>query len=293
MLVDTHIHVALSGVQPKHQWKQLSIEKKTELIKGIIQQYKMRNIVAVRDGGDALFISKLTREVAAAENFIYKSPIYALYKRECYGSFLGRPVDDIDSFKDEFKVLLTHKPDHLKIILTGIVNFKKYGDVGNTAFSVNELKYMVDSAKFNGLPVMVHANGAEGVKTAIQSGVNTVEHGYLMSERELHGMAENNIIWVPTLAPLGNILASNDENFVSEMDTIRKVYDRQVENIIKAHQIGVKIALGSDAGAYRVGHGSGLLDEIAHFEKIGFNRQQIKQMCYENGLRALEKERVR
>jgi imidazolonepropionase-like amidohydrolase len=292
MLIDAHVHIALGGIQPKHQWKQLSLEKKTELIKGIIQQYKSHNIFAVRDGGDALFISKLAREIAAAENFIYKSPIYALFKKGCYGSFLGRPVDDVDSFKDEFKILLKHKPDQLKIILTGIVNFSKYGDVGKTAFSERELKYMADSAKFSGLPVMVHANGVEGVNTAIRCRVDTVEHGYLMSERELHGMAENNIIWIPTLAPLGNILVSNDQAFINEMDTIRKVYNRQVENIIKAHEIGVKIALGSDSGAYRVGHGSGLLDEIVHFEKIGFSRRQIEHMCYENGLKALQKERT-
>lgn len=287
MLIDSHIHVAMIGRQPRSDWKTSSIEKKIKMIRETIKQYKERNIIAVRDGGDNVFASKLAREIAQSENFIYKTPIYAFYKKGCYGSFLGKAIENTDNFKHEYKALIKQKPDHLKIILTGIVNFKSYGDVGETGFTLEELKYMVDSAKADNLSVMVHANGCEGVSRAIQAGVSTIEHGYLISESELEAMAEHDIIWVPTLSPLGNILSSNDENFIEERDVIQKVYDLQVENIKKAVRIGVKIALGSDSGAYRVYHGSGLMDEISHFEDIGFSRQQVEKMCFENGLKVL------
>lgn len=288
MLIDSHIHIALTGVHPRPQWHMQSIEKKTEWIKDAIKQYKTRGIFAVRDGGDDAFISKLAKEIASSEGFIYKTPVYALHKTGCYGSFLGKAIADTDHFKVAYRDLLSHKPDHLKIILTGIVNFKRYGDVGKTAFTLDELKYMVDSAKYDNLPVMVHANGREGVAYAISARVNTIEHGYLISEPEMYGMAEHDIVWIPTLSPLGNILSSNDENFVMERDTIQKVYNLHAENILKAYQMGVKIALGSDAGAYGVYHGSGLLDEVAHFERIGFSKQQIEKMSFENGAKALQ-----
>jgi imidazolonepropionase-like amidohydrolase len=287
MLIDSHIHIAMIGQQPKPDWNALGTESKIELIRDTIKQYKKRNIFAVRDGGDDAFVSMLAREVAESEDFIYKTPIRAFHKKGCYGSFLGKAIDGMDNFKEEYKTLLKYKPDHLKIILTGIVNFKCYGDVGKIGFTSKELHYMVDSAKSDNLPVMAHANGCEGVMQAINAGVSTIEHGYLISEAELYGMAENNIIWVPTLSPLGNILSSNDETFIVERDTIQKVYDLQVENIKRAYNIGVKVALGSDAGAYRVLHGSGLMDETAHFEEIGFSRQQVEKMCFENGIKGL------
>ncbi|MDH7565617.1 MAG: amidohydrolase family protein [Clostridiales bacterium] len=286
--MDAHVHIALNGLFNRRSWKASPIERKTQWIREIFKQYKMRNISILRDGGDGIFASRLAREIAPSEGIIYKSPIYALYRKGFYGSFLGKPVDGLDSFKEEFKSLLEYRPDHLKIVLTGIVNFEKYGDVGATTFTLDEMKYMVEWAKDCGLPVMVHANGREGVGRAVKAGVNTIEHGYLISEAELYGMAERGIVWVPTLAPLGNILASEDGRFEKEREVIQRVYEGQVENLKKALEIGVKVALGSDAGAYLVGHGSGLLDEVEHFERAGLKRGDIERMCLENGAKALQ-----
>ncbi len=283
MLIDAHVHMAMNGLTPRPQWHLINNDEKVRLVRELIRQYKQRGIAAARDGGDNASISQLVRELAASEGFIYKTPIYALYKTGCYGSFLGKGIPDIDCFNETYRVLLSQKPDHLKIILTGIVNFKRYGDVGETAFSKEELEYMVETARQDNLPVMVHANGSEGVRRAIDARVTTIEHGYLMTEAELHGMAEHGIVWVPTLSPLGNLLSANDIGFMAEMETIRRVFEHQLKNIELGYRIGVKIALGSDAGAYGVSHGSGLLDEVKHFKRIGFSRQQIERMCMENG----------
>lgn len=287
MLIDAHIHIAASSLYTRQGWEAADLNQRIEWVKEIFRQYKKQNIYALRDGGDVISASLLAREIAPLEGIIYKSPIYALYRRGCYGSFIGRPIEDICSFKEEFKNLLSYKPDHLKVILTGLVSFEIYGDVGETAFTYDELKYMVEEAHSNGIPVMAHANGREGVGRAVKAGVDTIEHGYLMTAAELNVIAEKDIVWVPTLTPLGNIIDSRDERFTNEIKTIQKVYDSQVENIRIAAGLGVKIALGSDAGAYKVGHGSGLIDEINHFIRAGFCRYEIEKMCSENGARAL------
>jgi imidazolonepropionase-like amidohydrolase len=287
LLIDAHVHIALNNLFTRKQWEASSLEQKYEWVRKIIRHYKKHGINVLRDGGDGIFASKIARDIAQEEGVIYKTPIYALYKRGNYGSFIGRAIDDMKSFKKEFKTLLDNKVDHLKIILTGIVNFKSYGDAGQTTFTLEELKYMVEIARFHNIPVMVHANGREGVGRAIRAGVNTIEHGYLITEAELYGMAERNIIWVPTLSPLGNILDSKDCRFEEEMSVIKRVYDEQIENIRKAVEIGVKVALGSDSGAYRVYHGSGLLSEIEHFKRAGLKIEEIEKMCFENGAEAL------
>lgn len=287
MLIDAHIHISTNQFFSRRNWDEVGLEQKREGLKEVFKQYKDNHIVALRDGGDALFASRLAREVAREEGILYKSPVYAFYKKGYYGDFLGKPLEGLEDFKKEAPILLKYRPDHLKIILTEIVNFEKYGDVGATAFSLEELKYMTAWAKDNGLPVMVHANGCEGVGRAIQAGVTTVEHGYLSSRAELYGMAEKGIIWVPTLAPLGNIVVSKDPRFEREMDVIRRVYEEQAANVREAVEMGLRVALGSDAGAYRVGQVTGLLDELEHFERAGLKRPEIEKMCLENGAAAL------
>ncbi|AKL97219.1 amidohydrolase [Clostridium aceticum] len=287
MLIDAHVHVALNPLYNRQTWEAADRGKKVAWLREILQQYKRRGIYILRDGGDRIFASKLAREVAEEEGMIYKSPIYGLYKKGHYGSFLGKPIEDLGDFKREFKLLLEHQLDHLKIILTGMVNFQKYGDVGETTFTLEELRYMVQQARAYNLPVMVHANGPDGVSKAIKAGVHTIEHGYLMSAAEVDAMAEKDIIWVPTLAPLGNILAANEDRFKQERVVIQKVYDGQLKNIRRAIDAGVKVALGSDAGSYGVHHGSGLLDEIQHFQAIGIEKKEVKKIAFENGLKAL------
>lgn len=261
---------------------------KIHCLNKIFKNYKENNILALRDGGDGIFASCLARKIAREEGITYRTPIFAICKKDHYGSFLGRSIYEIEDFKREFNILKENKLDHLKIILTGIVNFDKFGDVGDMAFTYDELEYMVKSAKEYGVPIMVHANGCKGVSAAIKAGVDTIEHGFLISDKELYGMAEKEIIWVPTLSPLGNILDAKDSNFKKQLDIIRKVYTIQTKNIIKAYEIGVKIALESDAGAYGVEHVTGIFDEIKHFNNIGFNKNTVLRMCLENGSAALK-----
>lgn len=288
MLIDAHVHLAINHIFNRQDWEKSGKENRVAWIRALLREYKKQGIYILRDGGDAFFASKLAKEIAGEEDMIYKSPIFALYKKCRYGSFLGKPINGLEDFKKEFKILLKHNPDHLKIILTGLVDFKKYGECGETAFSKFELQYMVDAARDHGLPVMVHANGREGVERAVATRVHTIEHGYLISEAQVYAMAEKGIIWVPTLAPLGNILRSADCKFdEKERAIISKVYVGQIENIQKAVAIGVKIALGSDAGAYAVAHGQGLFHELEHMQEIGFSQEELKTMCFENGVMAL------
>ncbi|MCC5912416.1 MAG: amidohydrolase family protein [Clostridiaceae bacterium] len=283
MLVDAHVHIALNSLIDRQRWRPLSHAHKVEIVRKTLHKYKKNNIYGIRDGGDNFFVSKIVRGIAKEEGIIYKTPIYGLYKKGFYGGFLGKPIEDRVGFIREFHNLLQHELDHLKLIVTGIVNFRKYGDVGETTFSLRELQYMVEKAKSQGIPIMVHANGKDGVTTAIKAGADTIEHGYLIDEEVLYSMGENDTIWVPTLAPLGNILSSQDPKFEKEEEIIKKVYHEHLKNIKKAIEMGVKVALGSDAGAYGVGHGDGLLDEIKHFQGIGLDKTTVESICRKNG----------
>ncbi|AIS53121.1 amidohydrolase [Thermoanaerobacter kivui] len=282
MHVDCHIHIALNGQNYK-EYQNKILQGDYQPIKDVLKEYKKRNVLYLRDGGDRFGISYIAREFASDEGITYKTPIYAFCKVGSYGSFLGKPINGIDDFKNEFRRLLRYKPDHLKLIVSGIVDFSSYGHVTEEmSFDFDEIYYMVQSAKDENLQVMVHANSSKSVRAAIMAGADTIEHGYFILNEELYLMAEKNVIWIPTLSPLGNLIKYNDKRFEKQMDNIKKIYFNHLECIRKAVQLGVKIAIGSDAGSHKVMHGQGCFNEIEHLKKAGLDDEKIKEIAIKN-----------
>lgn len=285
-MIDCHIHIYLDGIDFKKSREIGKTEKAFENVRKILRTYKSKEVYVLRDGGDNLEISSLSRKIAKEEGIILKSPVYALYKKGKYGSFLGKGIEDIDDFKKEFKVLKSKNIDHLKIVLSGIVNFNKYNDTGEIGFREKELTYMVNLAKDNGAPTMIHVNSIHGIDMAINAGSSTIEHGYFITERQLYSMAEKGIIWVPTLAPLGNLVINNDIKFKKNINIIKRIYEEHLRSVKKAYDIGAKMAIGSDSGCYGVLHGQGTNDEINHFVKAGIPKEDVIKMGIENGMKA-------
>ncbi len=285
-MIDCHIHISLDGIDFQ---KSREIGKKKESfhnIKEVLKKYKSLGIYVLRDGGDDLEISSIGRDMAKEEGMVLKSPVYAVYKKGQYGSFLGKEIQDIKDFKEIFIDLKNKQLDHLKIILSGLVSFKKYKSAGEIQFTEKELKYMVNLAKNHNIPTMAHVNTSKGIRIAINSGVNTIEHGYFLGERELYEMGERNVIWVPTLAPLGNLVVNKDKRFERNIPIIKKVYEEHLKMVNKGYEMGIKMALGSDSGSYGVLHGQGTLDEMNHFIKAGIKKEEVIKMSIENGIKA-------
>jgi imidazolonepropionase-like amidohydrolase len=53
------------------------------------------------------------------------------------------------------------------------------------------------------------------------------------------------------------------------VSNLKRILDRHAASLVKAHQIGVTIIAGSDAGSFGVPHGLGLLDELQLMERAG------------------------
>ncbi|WP_099189904.1 amidohydrolase family protein [Tepidibacter mesophilus] len=284
-MIDCHIHISLDGIDFKKARALSKIEEIEKIIRKRFKEYKKRGIYVLRDGGDDLEISCIAREIAKEEKIIFKSPVKAVYKKGMYGKFLGSPVRDLEDFKNLFDYLKSKRLDHLKIVLSGLVDFKEYTDCTKIFFNKKELKYMVEMSKYNGIPVMVHVNSSYGIDMAIECGVDTIEHGYFIKDREIYKMAEKNIIWIPTLSPLGN-LGQGDNKFKDHCNVIDRVYKEHLHSVALAHEVGVKIAVGSDSGCYNVRHVQGTFDEMNHLIKSGIKEDDVINMAIENGIKA-------
>ena len=121
----------------------------------------------------------------------------------------------------------------------------------NPQFMTDELEAIVDTAKDYGMTVAVHAHGKEGMKRAIEAGVDSIEHGTHMDEEIRNLMVANGTYYVPTIMA-GKFVADKAkiDGYFPELvrpkaAAIGPLIQRTFE---KAHKAGVKIAFGTDSG---------------------------------------------
>lgn len=166
--------------------------------------------------------------------------------------------------------------DQLKIVVTGLIKFDTYGVVGPIQWRVEELKELVKSAHDRGIPVMAHASGNEGISVAIEAGVDSIEHGYYLTTEQLKRMHAKGIAWVPTVAPIGNILKYDSDRYSKqEKSVLTRILQGHLAKIQEAYQFKVSLGVGTDAGAFLVPHGDAFFDELDWFKEAGLPKDEI------------------
>lgn len=137
--------------------------------------------------------------------------------------------------------------DFIKINSTGGVLSEK-DDPKSSQFTIEEIEAIVYEAEAVGSFVASHAQGAQGIKTALKAGVRTIEHGIYIDDEGIDLMLKKSAILVPTLAIVQRIVDEGDKYGVPEygLTKARRVYEDHKQNMKKAYEAGVTIALGSD-----------------------------------------------
>jgi len=146
--------------------------------------------------------------------------------------------------------------DWIKITATGgVLSVAKSGE--NPQFTKEEIKAITMTANDYGMKVAAHAHGDEGMYRAVASGVKTIEHGTLMSERTMKLMKQKNAYLVPTITA-GKQVAEKAKvpGYYPSIIVPKalKVGPKIQGTFKKAYAIGVPIAFGTDAGVFPHGH---------------------------------------
>lgn len=114
-------------------------------------------------------------------------------------------------------------------------------------FTDAELRAMVDEAHRLGRPVAAHAVGKDGIEAALRAGVNTIEHGYGITDSLAQVMAQRGVYWCPTIYV--NIYVAPGRG--SDGNPIYgQMIERERHAFASAMHAGVRIAYGTDAGGF-------------------------------------------
>lgn len=279
-LIEGHSHVFLAGTE-------LNVERRTEyqkqdaatllaLAEQRIQTLGRLGVVAMRDGGDkdqvGLGLSRLTANGSApawaARVF---SPGAAINRQGRYGSFFSRAVEEFSDGEQCVASRVQEGADHIKLVPTGIISFAKGQVVGLPQFSSEEITRLTSAAASHGKHVMAHASGDLGVGNALAGGVNTIEHGFFVTDEQLAQMRDRQVAWLPTFSPVqeqvdhADVMGWTGVTF----DNLQKILDNHARALGKALALGVNVLVGSDAGSCGVTHGIGLIRELELLQQAG------------------------
>jgi imidazolonepropionase-like amidohydrolase len=116
---------------------------------------------------------------------------------------------------------------------------KLVADNSSYHYSVEEIRAAVEEAHHAGLAVAVHVLGGEAASNVIEGGVDSVEHGFFLTDDQLRRMKEKGIFLSGTDFPAAHFVAGG----VPEGNQMGAAI---VDRLTRAYKIGVKMAFGTD-----------------------------------------------
>jgi imidazolonepropionase-like amidohydrolase len=126
-------------------------------------------------------------------------------------------------------------------------------DVDSPQLTQEELNALVDQAHTQRRKTAAHSHGAEAAKRAVRAGIDSIEHGSFLDDEALRLMKEKGTFYVPTLMAVEGIkerLAAGARMDPRQERKARLAMDALDATVRKAVSLGVRIALGTDAGVY-------------------------------------------
>jgi imidazolonepropionase-like amidohydrolase len=129
-------------------------------------------------------------------------------------------------------------------IYYGVDVIKLVADNSPFHYSVDEIKAAVDEAHHAGRTVAVHVYGGEPADNVIEGGVDSLEHGFFLTDEQLQKMKQKGMFLVGTDIPRSqlDLLGTSGGIFPAPEVLAPKIIDR----LRRAYRIGVKMAFGTD-----------------------------------------------
>jgi imidazolonepropionase-like amidohydrolase len=187
---------------------------------------------------------------------------------------IGQIVRSVDEGIDAIRMQVKDGVDFVKLSMDGDSMNPSSVRLA-CAFRQEEVDKLVDEAHRLGRRVVVHARGAEGVRTAAKAGVDLVFHASYMDEEALEAVVKAGCAICPTLSLLVNNIEftqPTDPAAAGLVDAHRHELDAAARNLGRAREAGVRFLIGSEAGFAVTPYGEWHAREMEnHVRYLGFS----------------------
>lgn len=166
--------------------------------------------------------------------------------------------------------IIDGKPDVIKLMITGgVLDAKKKGEPGLLKMPAEYVKSACDQAHGHGYQVAAHVESPEGVRVALENGVDTIEHGAKPDEKIIQLFKEKGASHIATLSPaLPFALFDRQVSHVSEMAQYngKIVFEGIIDCAKACLENDIPVGLGTDTGCPYITHYD-MWRELYYFHK--------------------------
>ncbi len=270
-LIDVHTH--LTGNPDFDPYRELTSTNAKEAINGVVNARAtlMAGITSVRNVGAGGYTDVDLRDAInagqiAGPHMLVSGPALGITGGHCDDNLLpiqyhavGDGVaDGIAEVQHKVRQNIKYGSDLIKICATGGV-LSKGDDPQASQYTLEEMQAIVADAHRLGRKVAAHAHGAQGILWATEAGVDSIEHGSYINDEDIAAMKKHGTYLVPTLY-LEDWMLENGHLPPYSHKKMIEVSAVAKGNIKRAMQVGVKIAMGTDAAVYPHGLNAHELD---------------------------------
>ena len=202
-------------------------------------------------------------------------------------------ADGADAVRRAVRRQLAHGADVIKVMATGAMLSSETEDARAIQYSLEELRAAVEVAHANFRPVAAHAHARQGVVNAVEAGVDSIEHCTFADDDALRRIARAGTFVVPTICA-GELLFQDREIVDAMPDHLRRrmleFNEIHLATIRRAHELGVRIAMGTDAGTPGNHHGLNAHECVLMTNRCGLSPSESLRAATTNAAMLLRRE---
>lgn len=267
-LINLHVHLFGSGKPSKllgggGLQKQVLAFCKTKLgrrvlmkiLRGNLETILYSGVTTVRSVGDFYYsdveIRNLIQQNLIAGPRLYVSgPAITVPGGHGDGTFAITGTTP-EQLKELVHINKKHQVDLIKICVTGgVMDAKKKGEPGEVKMNLAQTRAVCEEAHKLGYHVASHTESPEGVRIALEGGVDTIEHGSLLDTHTIEVFQKHQASFICTLSPalpLASLPASKTKLNDLTHYNANIVLKNMIEGCKQAIEHHIPVGLGTDA----------------------------------------------
>ena len=275
-LINLHVHLATSGKPPKAEKKPpnykllFQVLSKSRLVLSVIKRMTagyaktelMSGVTTIRTVAGILDIDAQVRDQINAGTLVGPRILSANTAVSVPGGhFAGSIATEADSpetAKAHVRKIAGTKPDLIKLMITGgVMDSSAEGEPGVLRMPPEIVKAACEEAHRLGYQVAAHVESAEGVRVALENGVDTVEHGARLTDEMIRLFRERGAALICTISPAlpyAEFELSESHALPIAKKNGRIVMDGMIDCAKACLEHGIPVGLGNDVGCPFVLH---------------------------------------
>ena len=284
-LINLHVHLPASGKpkkkasDPKKLVKLITANALTrrigvKLCEGYAKTELLSGVTTIRTVGGVADFDTIIRDLAAQGKILSPRVVASNMAVSVPGGHMAGSLAYEAKTPEEAAAyverIAAEKPDLIKLMITGgVLDAEVVGEPGVLRMQPALVKAACDKAHALGMKVAAHVESPEGVRVALENGVDSIEHGAQPTQEMLDLFKERGAFQISTISPaLPYALFDRSISHATyEQQENGKIVFDGIVALAKANLAsGVPVGLGTDVGCPYITHYD-MWRELNHFVK--------------------------